>query len=100
VFEKQRCHFVHYVGSTSGSAPNGDVGTNESTQDARNDESILDALSPRLGDVSPMNSEDYEAAMKEYDEEHTAVDKPPTTQQVLATMTELVDNGDTANQRN
>jgi hypothetical protein len=43
-----------------------------------NDESILDALSPELDDVSPLNSDEYEAAMKEYDNELAAMDQPPT----------------------
>jgi hypothetical protein len=42
------------------------------------DESILDALSPGLDDVSPLNSQVYEVAMKEYDEELEAMDQPPT----------------------
>ena len=49
-------------------------------EDAGNDESILDALETEVGELSPMNSEEYEAAMKEYDEDLTAVDKPPAAQ--------------------
>jgi hypothetical protein len=52
--------------STSRSAAHGDDG---------NDESILDALD---GEISSMNSEEYEVAMKEYDEELEAMDQPPT----------------------
>jgi hypothetical protein len=55
VLEKQRCYFVHYIGSTSGSALE---------EDAGNDESILDALDPEVGELSPMNSEEYAAALK------------------------------------
>jgi hypothetical protein len=91
VLEKQRCYFVHYIGSTSGSALE---------EDAGNDESILDALDPELGELSPMNSEEYEVAMKEYDEELAAVDKSSTAQQVFVTMTELVEDGSNANQSN
>jgi hypothetical protein len=55
VLEKQRCHFVDYIGTTSGSAPEEETG---------NDECILNALDPCLDDYSPMNSEEYAAALK------------------------------------
>jgi hypothetical protein len=38
--------------------------------------------------------------MKEHEEELTTLDQPPTAQQVFANMTELVKDGNTANQRN
>jgi hypothetical protein len=88
VLEKQRCHFVHYTGSTSGSAPEVESGK---------DESILDALNPESDVYSPMNSEEYAVGMKEYDEELSEVDQPPAIQQILVTMTELA-GYDTANQ--
>jgi hypothetical protein len=71
--------------STSRSAAHGDDG---------NDESILDALD---GEISSMNSEEYEVAMKEYDEELTSVGKPPAAQEVFTTMTKLVGDGNNAN---
>jgi hypothetical protein len=69
VLEKQRCHFVYYIGSTSESALK---------EDAGNDESILDALDPEVGELSPMNSEEYEASMKEYDKDsRLLINHPP-----------------------
>jgi hypothetical protein len=77
--EKLRCHTIHYIGSNAGAASEGNAGSNEPMEGDRNiDESILDALSPGLDDVSPLNSQVYEVAMKEYDEELEAMDQPPT----------------------
>jgi hypothetical protein len=46
-------------------------------EDAGNDEPILDALDPEIGEITPMKSEEYEATMKEYDDELTEVDNHP-----------------------
>jgi hypothetical protein len=55
--EKLRCHTIHYIGSNAGAAPEGNAGSDEPMEGGRNnDESILDALSPELDDVSPLNS--------------------------------------------
>jgi hypothetical protein len=75
--EKRRCHFVHYMRSTSRSGPEGIAGSDEHIVEVKNNESILDALIPRLDDFLPMNSHEYEEAMKEYDEELMTVDQPP-----------------------
>jgi hypothetical protein len=42
-----------------------------------------------------MNSEEYEAVMKEYDEKLAVVDQPPAGQQLFATMTELAGDATT-----
>jgi hypothetical protein len=65
VLEKQSYHFVPYIGSMFGSSP---------SEDFENDEFILDALDPEIGEISPMKSEEYEATMKKYDDELTEVD--------------------------
>jgi hypothetical protein len=75
MLKKQRCHFIHSTGSTSKSALKGNVGSDEPIVEAENEESILDALSLGLADSSPMNSQEYEATMKEYGEEQTTVDQ-------------------------
>jgi ABC-type Zn uptake system ZnuABC Zn-binding protein ZnuA len=50
----------------------------------------LDALHPELGEISPMNSDEYKATMKEYDDELGRIDQPPAAQRVFTTMTKLV----------
>ena len=88
VLEKQRCHFVHYLAHSSGSAfPKENAGPELYEGDEL--ESILEALSPLPEDFSPMNSEEIAAAMKEYDEELSVVDKPLAPKQVLATLTNV-----------
>jgi hypothetical protein len=47
-----------------------------------------------------MNSEEYEAAMKEYEDNLTIVDKPRSAQQVFMTMIEMVGDGSTTNLSN
>jgi hypothetical protein len=90
VLQNQRCHFVHYITSTLGSAPD---------EDTENDASILDALDPEIGEISPMSSEEYKTSMKKYDDELIVVDQPLATQHVFVTMMELA-GYDTANQSN
>jgi hypothetical protein len=96
-----KSHAIHDIGSNAGAAPKGNAGSDEPMEGGgNNDESILDALSPELDDVWPLNSDEYEAAMKEYDNELAAMDQPPTAQQVLATMMELVGEETTTGQTN
>lgn len=77
VSEKQRCHFVGYVGSSSGSGSNG--AGDES-------ESILAALDSEFdvveGRGSPANSEEYDVLMKGYEAEF-ALEQPEAQPSVI-----------------
>ena len=65
VFEKQRCHYVHFLAHSSGSAPpEGNAGSDKEEEIA---DSILDNLSPLAGDVSPMGSQEYDKWCVEMD---------------------------------
>ena len=88
VLEKQRCHFVHYLGHSSGSASPSEGAGSASPKDDEM-ESILDALSPLPDDFSPLNSEELDALAREYETDLGAVDKPPVPKHVLATVAEV-----------
>ena len=56
VLDKQRCHFVHFLAHSSGSAlPEENAGSDK--EEEAGEESILDNPSPLAGDVSPMGSQ-------------------------------------------
>jgi hypothetical protein len=68
VLEKQRYHFIHYIGSIFGYAPEGSARFDEPIVEDKNDKSMLDAFNLEFDDISPMHSHEYEAALKNYNE--------------------------------
>ncbi|KAM0882958.1 hypothetical protein ACQ4PT_031946 [Festuca glaucescens] len=90
VLEKQRCHFVHFLAHTPGSAsPLEGAGSEQPEGAEDNDGSLLNDLSPFADDVPPLQSEEYYAWCKEMDaaEEVDGESSPP--KQVFATLAGL-----------
>nr|XP_051191040.1 uncharacterized protein LOC127304389 [Lolium perenne] len=68
----------------------GDSDAQDQQEDARDkEESILGNLSPESDDVSTMNTEEYDRAMKELTDEEAAEAESAPPKQVLATITGL-----------
>ena len=87
VFERQRCHYVHFLAHSSGSALPEETAGSDREEDVA--DSILDNLSPLAGDVSPMGSQEYDKWCVEMDAAVAA-----DAQEML---TEAIDFGDEAN---
>jgi hypothetical protein len=115
VLEKQRCHFVHFLTHTTGTAlpqeedgpmqdeatgdgdaPEqqevvGDSDTPEQADDAREEEeeSIMGNLSPISDDASTMDTEEYNRLTKELEDEEAAEVESAPPKKVLATLAVL-----------
>ena len=84
-FETQRCHFVAHVGTINDST---------STEELPADESVMDVLEEDFD--SQFDPEGFEKYQAEYDADMAAVvedeQQPPATHQVLATLTDAVED--------
>ncbi|KAK1627792.1 hypothetical protein QYE76_002107 [Lolium multiflorum] len=112
VLEKQRCHFVHFLAHTAGTAPSqegsrqmqveaaknsdtldqheaaGDNNAQDQQEEAgEKEESILGNLSPISDDASSMDTEEYNRAMKELEDEEKAEAESAPPKEVLVTLT-------------
>jgi hypothetical protein len=73
----------------------GDSAAPDHQEDAgEKEESILGNLSPTSDDVSTMNTEEYNRAMKEFEDEEAAEAESAPPKQVLATITGLEQEAD------
>ncbi|KAK1630497.1 hypothetical protein QYE76_004812 [Lolium multiflorum] len=106
VLEKQRCHFVHFLAHTAGTAPQEagagpeqvEVPENNAAPDQQEavgesgapvEESILGNLSPISGDATSMDTEEFDRKVKEYGYGDQPEVESAQPMQVLATVAPL-----------
>ncbi|KAK1602964.1 hypothetical protein QYE76_027164 [Lolium multiflorum] len=110
VLEKQRCHFVHFLAHTTGTAPQ-EVGAgpeqvvapeNNAAPDQQEavgesgdpvEESILGNLSPISGDTQSMDTEEFDRKVREYGYGDQPEVDSAQPKQVLATVAALGEHG-------
>jgi hypothetical protein len=105
VLEKQRCHFVHFLAHTAGTAPQEDGAGPEQIEAPENganpdqaqpvgeseapvEESILGNLSPTSGDTPSMDTEEFNRKLGEYGFGDQPEVESAQPKQVLATVSE------------
>ncbi|KAK1601230.1 hypothetical protein QYE76_016758 [Lolium multiflorum] len=110
VLEKQRCHFVHFLAHTAGTAPHEAGAGPEQVEAPENnaapdqqeavgesgtpaEESILGNLSPISGDTQSMDTEEFDRKVKEYGYGAQPEVDSAQPKQVLATVAALGENG-------
>jgi hypothetical protein len=110
VLEKQRCHFVHFLAHTAGTAPQEDGAGPEQVEapehnadldqvelvgesEAPVEESILGNLSPISGDTPSMESDDFVRKIREYGYSDQPEVDSAQPKQVLATVAALGQTG-------
>ncbi|KAK1699018.1 hypothetical protein QYE76_015715 [Lolium multiflorum] len=106
VLEKQRCHFVHFLAHTAGTAPQVVEAGPEQEEAPENiadpvqaqpvgeskapgEESILGNLSPISGDTASMESDDFVRKLEEYGRDDQPEVDSALPKQVLATVAPL-----------
>ncbi|KAK1677142.1 hypothetical protein QYE76_037990 [Lolium multiflorum] len=119
VLEKPRCHFVHFLAHTAGTAPPqegagpmqveatgdsdapdqqeaaGDSDAPDQQEDVGDkEESILGNLSPTSDDATTMDTEEYNRLPKELEDSATAEAESAPPKQVIATITGLEQGSD------